>query len=491
MFKGSRHEYSVKTCPTSDVEGLENLLNEMSVAGWELYTMNEAESQSGSGYQYNCIFVRDFDDEESEKQDVDSIDLGDFRSKMEKIFHKEPYFECREVQGKIKQKRERIQEIKACLDSTVIDDQDRAELNAEMSEALKELEDLKQTLLEVISPDKMYDSIDVKKISILISEELLELVNPDSNAELISQTVKVRQELTDELGYVIPSIQFKVDETLEAGEYQIKVRDITVLEKDIYPNHKMFLKKELDLSRKPSYAIEDIDYITGEKIWWIPIDKTEKYWAKGLLPQEVIAKNLKYIAKRYIDDIFDYNDVNQFVGLAAEKNLYLIENIIPDFISLGELRYILSTLIRENVSVKDVAFIFEKINDFSEDNVKEDLLEKIRISLNRQISQSVADENKNIYGIKMSAKSISKIRKTMLGGGETITIEGSVIKKLTTNIEKILNESDMPIKNIALIAPIDIRQILFHIFEQVIPNLAVIADEELSAEFNLETIGEI
>lgn len=489
MFKGSRHEYSVKTCPTSDVEGLENLLNEMSVAGWELYTMNEAEAQSGNGYQYNCIFVRDVDDDES-SQDVDEIDLGDFRSKMEKIFQKEPYFECKEVQSKIKQKRERIQEIKACLDSTVIDDQDRAELNTEMSEALKTLEELKSTLLEVISPDKMYDSIDVKKLSICISEELLELVNPDSNAELISQTVKVRQELTDELGYVIPTIQFKVDETLEAGQYQIKVRDITVLEKDIYPEHKMFFKKDLDLARKPSHAIEDIDYITGEKVWWLPIEKTDKYWAKGLLPQEAIAKNLKYISKRYIDDIFDYNDVNKFVGLAAEKNLYLIENIIPDFISMGELRYILSTLIRENISIKDVAFIFEKINDFSEDNVKEDLLEKIRISLSRQISQSVADENKNIYGIKLNEKAIAKIRKTILAGGETITIEGDSIRKIAKAIEKIIKTSEINQQNIALIVPFDIRQILFHIFEQIIPNLAVVADEELSAEFNLEIIGE-
>lgn len=490
MFKDAQQEYSVKTCPTSDVEKLETLLNSMSQEGWDLYTMSEAEAKNGQ-FVYNCIFVREYEETKDDEDEVCSIDVGDFCSKMEKIFKKTPYLECREIQAKIKQKRERIAEIKACLDSTVIDDNDRASLNEEMSSALKDLENARLMLVDVISPDKMYEKLDVKKISIVLSEEIIELVNPDNNAELISQTVKVRQELSEKLGYVIPAIQFKPDELLEAGQYKINVRDITVLEGEVYPGCKMFFKKDLDLSKKPSYVIEDIDVVTGEKVWWIPVDKTQKYWAKGLLPVEVIAENLKYISKRYVDDIFDYNDVNKFVEIAAEKNLYLIENIIPEFLSVGELRYILAALIRENISIKDVTFIFEKINDFSDDSIKEDLLEKIRISLSRQISNSIADENRTIYGIGLADVTVKKLRKVMLSDESTVTIKGSFIKKMLKNLEDIVKTSNLSIENVALIAPLDLRQVLFHIIEQFIPNLSVVANQELSSEFNLEILGEV
>jgi len=490
MFKDAKQEYSVKTCSTSDVESLENLLNLMSNEGWDLYTMNEAEASNGS-YQYNCIFVREFEETKDDEDEVCSIDVGDFCSKMEKIFKKTPYLECKEIQSKIKTKRGRIAEIKACLDSTVIDDNDRNSLNEEMSKALKDLDNARMMLVAVISPDKMYENLDVKKISVVLSEEIIELVNPDNNAELISQSVKVRQELSEKLGYVIPAIQFKLEDSFEPGQYKINVRDITTLEGQVYPGYKMFFKKDLELSKKSSYVIEDIDFITGDKVWWIPVDKTEKYWAKGFLPAEVIAQNLKYVSRRYVDDIFDYNDVNKFVEIAADKNVYLIENIIPDFLSVGELRYILAALIRENISVKDVTFIFEKINDFSEDAVKEDLLEKIRISLARQISNSIADENRIIYGINLSEATSKKLRKAMLCDEPTVRIKGNFIKKMLKDIEEICQNSNLNIENIALVTPLDIRQILFHIIEQFIPNLSVVANQELSSEFNLEILGEV
>lgn len=489
MFKDARQEYSVKTCPTSDAEALENLLNSMSEEGWDLYTMSEAEAKNGQ-YVYNCIFMREFEEDKSDDDEVCHIDVGDFRSKMEKIFQKDPYLECKEIQAKIKQKRERVAEIKACLDSTVIDDNDRISLNEEMSKALQDLEHAKSMLVDVISPDKMYEKLDVKKLSIVLSEEIIELVNPDRNAELISQSVKVRQELSDKLGYVIPTVQFKTDEALEAGQYKINVRDITILEGQIYPDYKMFYKKDLDLTKKPSYVIEDTDIVSDEKVWWIPMDKTEKYWAKGLLPHEVIAQNLKYVARRYVDDIFDYNDVNKFIEIAADKNIYLIENIMPDFLSVGDLRYILATLIRENVPIKDVIFIFEKINDFSEDSAKEDLFEKIRIALSRQICNSIADENRSIYGININEATISKIRKAVLSSDSVVTIKGSFIKKMLKNIESLVKNSSVNVENIALIVPLEIRQIVFHIIEQFIPNLSVIATQELSSEFNIEILGE-
>jgi flagellar biosynthesis protein FlhA len=489
MFKDARQEYSVKTCPTSDAEALEDLLNSMSEEGWDLYTMSEAETKGGQ-YVYNCIFSREFDEEKPEEDEVCHIDVGDFRSKMEKIFQKDPYLECKEIQAKIKQKRERIAEIKACLDSTVIDDSDRISLNEEISQALQDLEQAKSLLVDVISPDKMYEKLDVKKLSIILSEELIELVNPDRNAELISQSVKVRQELSDKLGYVIPTVQFKTDETLDAGQYKINVRDITILEGQIYPDYKMFYKKELDLSKKPIYVIEDDDIVSGEKVWWIPINKTEKYWAKGLLPHEVIAQNLKFVARRYVDDIFDYNDVNKFIEIAADKNIYLIENIMPDFLSVGDLRYILATLIRENVPIKDVIFIFEKINDFSDDSMKEELFEKIRIALSRQICNSIADENRTIYGININDETVAKIRKAILSNESVVTIKGSFIKKMLKNIEALVQNSSVNVENIALIVPLEIRQIVFHIIEQFIPNLSVIANQELSSEFNIEILGE-
>ena len=56
MFKPSL-EYKIETCPSSDKEALEQLLNKMSDEGWELYSMSETEIDGE--YCYNCIFQRE------------------------------------------------------------------------------------------------------------------------------------------------------------------------------------------------------------------------------------------------------------------------------------------------------------------------------------------------------------------------------------------------------------------------------------------------
>ena len=48
------------------------------------------------------------------------------------------------------------------------------------------------------------------------------------------------------------------------------------------------------------------------------------------------------------------------MDIVGEDNMFLIENIIPDFVSVAELRYILASLLREEISIKDIIYIFEK-----------------------------------------------------------------------------------------------------------------------------------
>ena len=57
MSKEFKQEFSIKSIPTDDTLLLENTLNAMSLSGWELYSIYEAEQNSK--IVYNCIFVKE------------------------------------------------------------------------------------------------------------------------------------------------------------------------------------------------------------------------------------------------------------------------------------------------------------------------------------------------------------------------------------------------------------------------------------------------
>ena len=492
MFDDSRYEYTVKLCPSDDPEALELLLNQMSEDDWELYMLHEIDSGS-KGLQYNCIFYREAEEDEA----LDSgeiVDVSNFKTRMEKMLnpYDEPYEECKEIQRQIIDRQDKINKIKSLLDSDP-DNAEHKKLNEEISKNYKELGDLKNTLSEIIDPIRMYNRINQEKLTIVISDELLELVD-NAQGELISETVKLRQKLVDKLGYVIPNIRFTNSETLEANEYRIDIRGFKALSGIIYPEYLRLYFGQSNLTRKPKDAIEDIDPVNGQRVIWVEKSKAKDYWEQGLTPAQVICQHLEYIVTKHADEILDYNDISNYMELVSAQNTFLIENLIPEFLSIGEVRYIFAKLINERVSVKDLLYIFERLNDIAEnEDDKNAVLEKLRISLSRQICNSIADSGNNIYGITISDDLASSIEEDLIeeNDGFIIDIHNQKINKLIKRITTDIKESEYDIINTAIITPTSIRPEIFKLFEQIIPGLSVISQQELSRDFNIEIIDNI
>lgn len=491
MYKGLKMKYVIKSVPSENTKALEDLLNEMSESGWDLYSMHEIDTDDG--YQYNCIFVTENQSDKDEDED-DVVNINTFKSQMEKMLSStlSPYESCREIQEKIKEQRKKIVKIKTQLEaqSETPVSKNRQHLNDEISKGLKTLDELRQNLIKTISPEALYSKIRQEKLSIQLSEEALDLVNPDMGGVLISETVKIRQKLADELGYVMPKIIFEDNDKLNAYEFSINIRGIEVITSSVYPNYLMFFEDELNLSKKIKDAIYTSDEISGRKILWVEETKTKDFWQNGIKPEEFVARLLEWIVIKNIDELLDYSDINQYIEIVSDKNLFLIENIIPDFFSIAELRYILSNLLRERISIKDIVYIFEKINDYSDEASREDLLDKIRLSMSRYISKKLANGGV-IQAFDLSDKTYKKLFAQMDADDSILRIEGAKIEKIAKVILKKASEFKVDFDNLIIFAPIDVRHMLYMILSQFIVNINVIAKEEILNDYTIEILDEI
>jgi len=489
-------KYTIKSVPSENTKGLENLLNEMSQAGWDLYSMHEVETDDG--FQYNCIFITENIQDDSSK-DEDVVNITTFKSQMEKMLSStlSPYESCKELQEKIKEQRKKVAKIKTQLEAQNENPpkdsmpKNRKDLNEEISKGLRELDDLRQQLIKTISPDLMYSKIRQEKLSIHLSEEVVDLVNPDLEANLITETVKIRQKLTEELGYIIPKIMFEDDDKLNSYEFSIKVRGLEAFNSFVYPGFLMFFEEDLVLDKKQKGAVYSVDEITNKKIVWIEEKKTKGFWKMGLKPSEFIARLLEYTAIKHVDDLLDYSDINKYMEIVGEKNLYLIENVIPDFVSVAELRYLLVNLLREEISIKDIVYIFEKINDFSEEATKEDLLDKIRLSLARYISKKAANDDGVIQALEFSDKTYQSLFSKIDSDNNIVRIEGAKIEKIAKTIFKKVKAYNLDANNLTIFTPLVVRHMAFMILSQFISNIKVLAREEITNEYTVEIIDEI
>ena len=483
MSKEFKQEFSIKSIPTDDTVLLENTLNAMSTTGWELYSIYEAEQNSK--IVYNCIFVK-----ESEITDDDATDeIINFRSTVERMMYskEEPYELCLNLQRKIKEKKEKIEKIKSFLDNAKEDE--RELLNEEINKDIDELNDLKRDLKEVLAPSKMSRFLGEERLSISLSAENYCVCDPQLEKNLLSQTVKVRQELTQELGYIIPKVQFIENASLDEYEFAINIHGVAVATSKAYPNYLAFYEDELNLDKLPKEAIKEKDPLSKRKMIWIPKELCENFWVEGIEATEYITNYLEYYSIVHVDEIFDYRDLNRYVEFVTNQNEFLTETILGDFISVSELKYLLTQLIREHVSIKDITYIFEKLNDFSDDPNKTDLLDKLRMALSRQISASVATKDKVIFAYELDEDTIELLERQTDNEEANIKIDLSKF----TKFKKILKETrkDIIEQNAILVVPQQYRQVIFILVSQLFMDIPVICFEEVGLDYKLNILGKI
>ncbi|MBQ7764682.1 FHIPEP family type III secretion protein [bacterium] len=488
MFS-KKMQYVIKSVPTDNKQALEDLLNEMSAQGWELYTMHEIETDDS--FDFNCIFVRQKQEEDEANLD-DIINVTSFKSRMEKMLAAPttPYATCKEIQLKIANQKDRIKRIKDELENDRLSVDDKNKLNIQMSDELKQLNNLKQELVNEISPDNLYSTIKEEKFTVQLSEEILDLVNLEYSNGLLSETVKIRQKLTEELGYVIPHIHFHNDDELGQNEFSIKLHDVEVFRGLVFPNYIAYTKDEINGYKIDEEDIVAIDNITGKKIIWIKEEKTKDFWQQGLSAVEYIGKAIEYISIKEVSDIMDYNDINKYIELVLKNNAFLVDNIIPEFITIADLKYLLTCLLRERVSIKNIVYLFEKINDYANEPTKEDLLDKVRLAFSKLIIKDLA-QNGEIKVIEFSDETLEKIDGFFESEDDEniIRIEACDVQDIANKINKLAKTKKIitPI----LVVPMDIRHMCFVILSEFVPNIRVLACEELVSDYNVKFIGRV
>lgn len=479
-------QYVIKTCSSENTQELQNLLNEMSMNDWELYSMQETENDEGEALCH-CIFMKEIEPLNSDRNS-DIMNISSFKSRMEKMISPQmtPYETCLEIQHKIRERNAGISKIKKELEGEAPASVNRKKLNDKISAGLKELDDLKNKLAEATSPDTMYSLLNENKLSIRLSEEIL-AEQEAFEEDLVAQTVKLRMKLAQELGYVIPKIVFSDDENLNPYEFSIKIRGMEIFKASVYPDHLMFFADELHLDSKYKNIEEDIDEITGKDIIWVEKSQAKDFWQKGLSCSEFISRALEFCAIKYVDDLLSYDELEKYIDLVVKNNDFLVTNIIPDYISLSDLRYILTSLIRERVSIKDITYIFEKINDFAEESTKSDLVKKIRLSMSRQICRNCLVDGA-IHAFEISEKTLDKFMPEE-DEDAIIRIDASFAETLAENLEEKISKSE--IENPILIVPLEYRHLIFTLLSNYLNNITVLSREEIGCHTQIEIISEI
>ncbi len=350
------------------------------------------------------------------------------------------------------------------------------------------------------SPDMMYSLLEVDNLAIWVGRNLLDIADPSRQGTMVPEIASLRHQLTLNLGYVLPSVRIMDAPSLNSNEYRIVIRDTTVASSEAYPDRVLVLREYWDriYSEPPPGALPGWDAALQEPAYWIDPEYLEQIdWQYPATPAvRVITAHLAEVVRRNIDELLTKADVKRVLEQAKQKDAQVVDGLVPGLISVGDLRRVFVNLLKERVSIRDIQYLLERLEDLCVGIKDPDLLsEKLRITMGRQICLEFATPEKQIYSLAFHPTWERKLEESLqrVENNLVLILDPKQIQQLVTLISKSSKRiNERYGRRPVLICGPGLRLPLYRLLEQFDPHIHVLSYAELSPDFNvqvLETIG--
>ncbi len=329
-----------------------------------------------------------------------------------------------------------------------------------------------------------------------IGFSLVPLVDQDKDGDLVERIGLIRKQIREEMGFLIPPIAIQDNIELNNNEYKIHVRGLERAVWSIHPGSSLAIDPG-DTSGQIE-GIRTIDPAFGFEAIWINPERQDVAESMGYTVVDtasVITTHVTKIVKDYAADLLSRQDTKNLIENFKESNSTVVEELIPNQLSIGAVHRVLQYLLKEKVPIHDLASILETLSDYSTQS-KDPLIlsEFCRQELKGHILSSYLSETGTLYAMTLVPELEEEIRKSIeesaTGGAISLAPHraSSIIDQIQQTHEGLRQTMDVDI--ILLVSPM-VRNHLFQLVHRRLPELPVISYAEITDDIKLKILGTI
>ena len=336
-------------------------------------------------------------------------------------------------------------------------------------------------------------SMQVESISVEIGYGLISLVDEGVEDNLITQITSIRRQLASELGILVNPIRIRDNLQISPNEYLIKIKGNTVARSEVYLHKYLVLDPgnlDFDLdgikTKEPAFGMDAV---------WVEDSLKERAELEGLTivePSTVFVTHLKETIKKYSPELLGRQEVKQLLDSLKESYDVVIDELIPDIMTLGEVQKILQNLLREGVPIYDLITILETLADNGRITKDvETLTEQVRHALKRTIVKRHLnyDGRLEVVTVHPDLEDLisSNIQKTMSGSMPVLKpdIITKIFDSLNTTVEQAVISGSEP----TILTSPRIRTAFKNLISFNFPNIAVLSITEIPNDIEIEAVG--
>ncbi|ETP72164.1 flagellar biosynthesis protein FlhA [Lachnospiraceae bacterium JC7] len=346
--------------------------------------------------------------------------------------------------------------------------------------------------------NNVYNLLQVEPIEVDFGYSLIPLADESVGGRLISRIVVFRRQYAQDMGYVIPSVRLRDSAKLGTNEYTIKIKGEAVAVGEILTD--FYLALEPEHVEREIDGIETIEPAYGIPSKWIKPEQRERaemYGYTVIDPLSVLVSHMSEVIKQHSYELITRQEVFRLVENLKKSAPELVGEAFPTLVSYNLLQKVLTLLLKEGVSIKDLETIVETMVDVITENglpVKDidSLVEQVRISLKRTITRMYCEDG-NMKVVTLDAD-LERSMVSSLSKGEngyylalSPEILQSLVRQVSEEMKKFKDLSQTPV----ILTSEVMRAHFYHLIEQFYPQVRVLSFNEVANNVQIQAIGSL
>jgi len=210
------------------------------------------------------------------------------------------------------------------------------------------------------TPEQLIEQMRVHALEILLAPDLVDLVGTGTDQELLARVRALRRKIALDLGIVVPPVRTRDLVDLPRSTYVVRISGVEV-GRGQTPGGRVLALGE-DLQSLPGQSV--VEPVFGLPGKWVATELRHAAEMSGATVVDrvsVLITHLGAIIAQNAPRLLGREDVRVLTEGVKQVNPSVVDELIPNLLSLGEVQRVLQGLLAEEISIRDLGRIYEAL----------------------------------------------------------------------------------------------------------------------------------
>ncbi len=331
--------------------------------------------------------------------------------------------------------------------------------------------------------ERIEEMLPVELVELEVGYDLVSLVDQTQGGELIERVSAIRRNLAAELGIIVPAVHIRDNLRLRPGAYRLLLSGNEIGKGELRV-HKLMAMDPTgsapalngEQTTEPAFGLPARWISTSDR------ELAESYGYTVVDPATVAATHFTEMLRSAAPDLLGRTEAQELVDLFARREPKLVDELIPNLLSLGEVIKVLRQLLKEGVSVRDLRSVFESLCDHARETKDTVMLaEMVRARLARQITARFVSEEGKVAALVLDPRA----EETFRNGFPDASGTQRLLSSLDSAARGFAGLATPPV----LICAADVRRNVSEFLARRVPGLSVLSYREIDGKTTVRTLG--